>query len=76
MGLGHIGTIQSKENARDHDLPVLIEAIDSPEKINSFIPIAVKLLGNHGLIMTAEVKVVHQGKLYAVPKSPEIKSYD
>ena len=81
MGLGHIGVLQDKKNPRNHDLPVLVEAIDSAEKIQSFIPIAAKLLGNHGIIATCEVTVVHQGKSPAAPKENDdpalkIKSYD
>ena len=62
-GFGHIGVLQSEDNPHNNDLPVLIEVIDSPEKIRNFIPVVAKLLGNHGLITTSEVHVVHQGML-------------
>ena len=81
MGLGHIGVLQTKESMRNNDLPVVIEAIDSPEKIHAFIPIAVKLLGNHGIIATSQVTVFHQGKHQHPPAGPyapewKIKSFD
>lgn len=81
MGLGHIGTMQSTEGGRHNDLPVIIEAIDSPEKIHSFISRVVKMLGNHGLIITMDVNVAHQGVMWphaSLPDDPDlkIKSYD
>lgn len=63
LGFGHIGVLQSEDNPRNNDLPVLIEVVDTPEKIRNFIPIVAKLLGNHGLMTTSEVRVVHQGIL-------------
>ena len=77
MGLGHAGVLQNKENARDNDLPVLVEVIDSAEKIQNFIPIVTKLLGNHGIIDTSEVTVVHQGVTTLAPNNAkDIKSVD
>lgn len=70
IGLGHIGTIHDKDNSRhSDDLPVVVEIIDSPEKIMAFVPHAAKLMGNHGLIVTHDVTVHHQGHPNAVPRA-------
>jgi len=46
---------------------MVIDAVDTAEKINAFVPVVAKILGNHGLMITSEVKVVHQGVL--LPRS-------
>ena len=40
------------------DLPLVIEIVDSEEKINSFLPTLEKMLGG-GLVTLEKVKVLH-----------------
>lgn len=62
LGIGHVGALQRAETLND-DLPVIIDVIDTPQKISSFIPVVAKLLGNHGLMTTSTINVVHRGIL-------------
>jgi hypothetical protein len=40
------------------DLPLVIEIVDSEEKINSFLPVLDKMIGG-GLVTLEKVKVLH-----------------
>jgi PII-like signaling protein len=40
------------------DLPLVIEIVDSEEKINSFLPVLNNMIGG-GLVTLEKVKVVH-----------------
>jgi|GEM_PF-3414139 hypothetical protein len=40
------------------DLPLVIEIVDSEEKINSFLPVLDKMMGG-GLVTLEKVKVLH-----------------
>ncbi len=60
-GMGHVGVVQNRDNERNHDLPIMIEIIDTAEKIEKFIPAAAKVMGNHGLIAVSDVTIVHRG---------------
>lgn len=42
--------------------PVIIEIVDSAEKIQEFIPVAQQLLQTRGLMTTHDVDIVHQGE--------------
>ena len=70
MGYGHIGVTQSKEDEKHDDLPVLIEIVDSVDKIGRFAAVAAKILGNHGLILMQDATVLHQGSPHNAPPSP------
>lgn len=74
MGLGHIGVVQEKDNAVNHDLPVIVEAVDTDDKIQAFISVARKILGNHGLIITSDVTIVHKGEIHPAPHAEGVKN--
>lgn len=63
MGFGKSSVVHtSKIFALSDDLPIVIEIIDSKEKINSFIPLLKELLketNNGGLITIENVEVLH-----------------
>lgn len=67
-GLG-FGQAELKPSDRSHkyrisdDIPVIIEIVDDKEKIDSFILIAQKLMGHHGLITRHIAEVVHYGEI-------------
>lgn len=75
-GMGHDGVIQRKENARDHDLPVVIEVIDTQEKIEKFVPVVTAALGNHGFVVMMDAVVLHQDVSVAFGHADDVKSYD
>jgi len=60
-GVGHTGVLQDGENARNHDMPMVLEIIDLAENIEKFVPLAVKMMGNHGIAVTSDVSIVHRG---------------
>jgi PII-like signaling protein len=79
-GMGHVGVIQHKDDAYNHDMPVIIEIIDATEKIEAFIPVIVEAVGNHGLIAVSDVSIIHKGVPSGIPRAKdpegnEIKSF-
>ena len=45
-------------DSRAADLPLVIEIVDSEEKINAFLPVLDKMIGG-GLVTMEKVKVLH-----------------
>jgi hypothetical protein len=59
MGFGKSSRLHTAKIVRlSMDLPLVIEIVDSEEKINSFLPILDEMVGG-GLVTVEEVKVVH-----------------
>lgn len=59
MGFGQSSRLHTTKILRlSSDLPIVVEIIDSPEKIESFLP-EVKLIVGDGLITVEAVRVVH-----------------
>ena len=59
MGFGKSSRLHTSKILRlSMDLPLLIEIVDSEEKINSFLPVLDEMVGG-GLVTTEKVKVVH-----------------
>jgi PII-like signaling protein len=67
-GLG-FGQAELKPSSSGHkyrisdDAPVIIEIVDDAQKIDSFIPIAQKLMSKHGLMTRHSAEVVHYGEI-------------
>ena len=62
MGYGHSSRLHTAKILRlSEDLPVVIEIVDSEEKINELLPILDEIMGS-GLITMEKVKVMHYGR--------------
>jgi PII-like signaling protein len=59
MGFGKTSHLHTTKILRlSMDLPLIIEIVDSEEKINSFLPVLDKMIGG-GLVTLEKVKVLH-----------------
>lgn len=59
MGFGKASRLHTSKIVRlSMDLPLVIEIVDSEEKINSFLPVLDEMIGG-GLVTLEKVKVVH-----------------
>lgn len=66
MGFGHSSRVHANKTVgRSGDLPLVIEIVDSEEKIHAFLPVLHHMMGS-GLITMQEVKVVQYGPRQAV----------
>jgi PII-like signaling protein len=67
MGFGHSSRMHTAKILRlSEDLPLIIEIVDSEEKINAFVAVLDGMMGS-GLVTMEKVKVVQYGP--AFPKS-------
>lgn len=58
MGYGHSSLLHTANILRlSEDLPIIIEIIDTPEKIESFLPELQKMVA-HGLITINEIEII------------------
>jgi uncharacterized protein len=61
MGFGHSSRLHTSKILRlSEDLPILIEIIDSEEKVNNFLPVLDGMIGS-GLVTIESVKVLQYG---------------
>ena len=61
MGFGHSSRLHTAKILRlSEDLPMVIEIVDSEEKINEFLPLLDKMMGS-GLITMEKVTVLQYG---------------
>ncbi|MGO8921091.1 MAG: DUF190 domain-containing protein [Stellaceae bacterium] len=61
LGFGHSSRLHSAKILRlSEDLPMVIEIVDSEEKIEAFLPILDGMIGS-GLVTLEKVKVLHYG---------------
>ena len=61
MGFGHSSRLHTTKILRlSEDLPLLIEIVDSEEKINSFLPTLDSMMGS-GLVTLEKVRVLQYG---------------
>ena len=59
MGFGKASRLHTSKILRlSEDLPLIIEIVDSEEKINSFLPVLDRMIGG-GLVTLEKVKVLH-----------------
>lgn len=62
LGFGHSSRLHSaKVLALSEDLPVVIEIVDSPERIDAFLPILDVMMGDTGLITLERIQVLRYG---------------
>ena len=60
MGFGHSSHLHTSKILRlSEDLPVIVEIVDDEAKINTFLPVLDKMMGN-GLVTIEKVKVLLQ----------------
>jgi uncharacterized protein len=61
MGFGHSSRLHTSKILRlSEDLPLVIEIVDTEEKINGFLPILDAMMGS-GLVTIEKVKVLRYG---------------
>ena len=61
LGFGKSSHLHTSKILRlSTDLPLVIEIVDSEEKINSFLPTLEKMIGG-GLVTLEKVKILHYG---------------
>ncbi len=61
MGFGHSSRLHTTKILRlSQDLPIVIEIVDSEEKINAFLPVLDEMMGS-GLVTLEKVKVLRYG---------------
>jgi uncharacterized protein len=71
MGFGKSSRLHTAKILRlSADLPLVIEIVDSEEKIQSFLPVLDKMMGG-GLLTMEKVKVIDY-RAGATPEAPEI----
>lgn len=62
MGFGHSSRVHAtKTVGRSGDLPLVIEIVDSEEKIQEFLPVLDRMMGS-GLVTMEDVKVLLYGR--------------
>jgi PII-like signaling protein len=62
MSYGHSSRLHTAKILRlSEDLPVVIEIVDSEEKINAFLPVLDGMMGS-GLVTLEKVRVLQYGK--------------
>ena len=67
MGFGHSSRLHTTKILRlSQDLPLVIEIVDSPEAIESFLPVLDGLMGS-GLVTLEKVQVLQYGARPAGP---------
>jgi len=61
MGLGHSSRIHTTKTLRlSHDLPIVVEIVDSQEKIDAFLPVLDEMMPS-GLVTVERVQVLQYG---------------
>ena len=61
LGFGHSSRIHTTKVLRlSQDLPIVIEIVDSEEKINAFLPVLDTMIGS-GLVTLEKVQVLRYG---------------
>lgn len=71
LGFGRSSVLHTAKILRlSQDLPIVVEIVDSPEKIDAFIP-AVMALAQSCLITTEEVHVIRYGNQETDSVAPE-----
>ena len=62
MGFGHSSRLHTAKILRlSEDLPLVIEIVDSEDKINGFLPVLDGMMGS-GLVTLEKVQVLHYGQ--------------
>jgi hypothetical protein len=67
MGYGHSSRLHTAKILRlSEDLPLVIEIVDSEDKINGFLPVLDGMM-SHGLVTLEKVRVLQYGGTPVVP---------
>jgi PII-like signaling protein len=62
MGFGHSSRLHTAKILRlSEDLPIVVEIVDSEEKVNEFLPVLDAMIGS-GLVTIEKVQVLHYGE--------------
>jgi PII-like signaling protein len=62
MGFGHSSHLHTSKILRlSEDLPLIVELVDTEEKINAFLPVLDTMMGS-GLVTIEKVKVLRYGE--------------
>lgn len=62
LGFGHSSRLHTaKVLALSEDLPVVIEIVDAPERIDAFLPILDVMLRDRGLVTMERIQVLRYG---------------
>ena len=62
MGFGHSSRLHTSKILRlSEDLPLIVEIVDTEEKINAFLPVLDTMMGS-GLVTIEKVKVLRYGE--------------
>ncbi|MGE0502537.1 MAG: DUF190 domain-containing protein [Rhizobiaceae bacterium] len=62
MGFGHSSRLHTTKILRlSEDLPLVIEIVDSEEKIGEFLPVLEQLMQTSGLVTIEKVRVLQYG---------------
>src|SRR6266852_7996956 len=70
MGFGRSSHIHTTKILRlSQDLPVIVEIVDSREKIDAFLPVLDGMMGS-GLVTIEKVQVLQYGKEASKPAAP------
>lgn len=68
MGFGHSSRLHTTKILRlSEDLPIVIEIVDSEEKINGFLPELDRMMGS-GLVTLEKVQVLQYGERDRAPR--------
>lgn len=65
ISYGHTNLLEGTDthgNKLSDDMPVIVDIVDTPEKVRSLLPHIKELMGNIGLVTISDVSVVHQGR--------------
>jgi len=61
MGFGHSSRLHTAKILRlSEDLPIVIEIVDTPDKVNAFLPVLEDMIGS-GLVTLEKVQVLRYG---------------
>ena len=72
MGFGKTSRLHTAKILRlSFDLPMIIEIVDSEEKINSFLPVLDEMM-KKGLVTLEKVRVIHYRADQEIQEPPEI----
>ncbi|MBI3446266.1 MAG: DUF190 domain-containing protein [Magnetospirillum sp.] len=62
MGFGHSSRLRTaKILSLSEDLPMVIEIVDAPERIEAFLPLLEAMMGERGLITLERIQVLRYG---------------
>ncbi len=64
LGYGHSSRIHTAKILRlSEDLPVVVEIVDSEERISAFLPHVEEMMEGHGLVTLEKVQVLQYGPI-------------